>query len=266
MWLALALLFVVLATLFFLTRTPATRSIGVRQTFGVETGAPTAAPAAPATKRYRIWTPGTSNGVEGRYYMAAFGVTQASANKIASDAAKGAEKPYTVQQVQITAATMALGTVMFYFRAKDDTSPFNASKHLAPIGNFADITSDDVFALTQLPSETLLQVPAIDNAQVSACDKPDLCRSGVLGFGGIVDGSPLQFKNTANGAVSILRQTPQGPEALYTGPNLCPYQPEGGVPPSQALIQACSTIGVGGPRVPRMSTGAGDSYYLEPVA
>jgi hypothetical protein len=257
MWLTLLLLLVTLVVLYLLTLVPVS-------TASIRPLTVTRQLAAGA-KKYRIWTAGTANGVPGRYYMAAYGVTQETALRIIQQANAQSAKPYTPQQIQIAAATITIGTIVFYFRASGDAQPFSASKHLAPIGTLPDITADDVFALTQYPTETLIQVPALDNDQVTACQNPELCRDGVLSFGGVVTGSALSLQATGQ-AVTITRAwTPTGVQALVTGPFLCPYREEPGAEPSSTLAQACSTVGVGGPRIPAMVAGVGDTYYLEVV-
>ena len=201
-------------------------------------------------QKYRIWTPSTLDSVEGRYYMAGYGVTLASASKIIKEAiAANPNKTFTTQQMQVATATIAIGTIIFYFRARGDERPFDAVTYLKPIGNIEDVTVTDVFTLTELSDQTLFQLPVIDNDQISVCDK---CQTGSLGFGGVVKGSPLKLEKVNGEGVYIT----SGTQKLVTGDFLCP---------SKTLATACSTIGVGGPRVPVMVAGAGDVYYLESI-
>jgi hypothetical protein len=217
-----------------------------------------------AAPTYHIWTPGTLNGVTGQYHMAGLGLTKSTAGKLLLSTLK-----QTPSQAEFNTAVsvLAVGTVVFYFRAQGNTLPFpgNERTFLKPVGDIPNLTFADTFAVDKTGDIT---IPCIDHNQVTVCNEANVCTPGVLGHGGIVHGDSLNVEVLNDGSVlpriKLYRITTGGAkEYLTMGPNLCPYTGA-----ETSVTARCSTLNlrlneVGGPRIPRTGTTTGDIFYLE---
>ncbi|MFA6972831.1 MAG: hypothetical protein WC208_15725 [Gallionella sp.] len=221
---------------------------------------------------YRLWTPGTMNGVEGQYHMVAIGITKYTANQLLIDDIAAAGLVVTQTEFNLGVTTLATGTIVFYFRATGDDRPFqgNEALYLRPTGDIKELTFADTFALHKNGTIT---VPCIDHNQLTVCNNNTICTNGTVTHGGITSGDPLTVqivKPATDSSVAtcyLVRTTATGTiEYLVKGQHLCPYNGS-----EVAIHDQCRMLGlnagqVGGPTIPIMTTGTGDVFNLEPIA
>lgn len=221
---------------------------------------------------YRIWTPGTMNGVQGQYHMVAIGITKYTANQLLISDIATAGLTVTQTEFNLGVTALATGTIVFYFRANGDTRPFqgNEALYLKPTGDIKELTFADTF---ELHKNGTITVPCIDNNQLSVCNNNVVCTNGTVTLGGITGGDLLTVQIVSPATDSsvatcyLVRTTATGTkEYLVKGQHLCPYNGSDTAMQDQCHALGLSAGQVGGPTIPIMTTGTGDVFNLEPIA